>query len=106
MTIVEQRVYTLKPEFTPADYFALYEPEARAVQIETLQGLRGYFVSEVGPLNAVVSLWSYPSFEARAERRGILVRNEVWQRFLREVRPMLQSMENRLLIPAAFSPLT
>jgi hypothetical protein len=106
MSIVEQRTYVLKPEFGPADYFALYEKAGRQVQFETLQGFLAYFTSEVGELNAVVSLWSYPSFEARLERRGALAANPVWQEFLREVRPMLQRMENRLLIPTSFSKLS
>ena len=76
------------------------------MQFETLQGFLAYFSSEVGELNAVVSLWSYPSFEARLERRATLAKTPVWQEFLREVRPMLQRMENRLLIPTAFSTLS
>ena len=105
MSIVEQRTYVLKPEFGPADYFALYESGARDIQCQALKGFLGYFSSEVGELNAVISLWSYPSFEARQERRAALSRDERWKAFLVQVRPMLQRMENRLLIPAAFSPL-
>jgi hypothetical protein len=106
MSIVEQRTYVLKPEYGPGDYFSLYEKEARDVQFEALQGFLAYFTSEVGELNAVVSLWSYPSFEARLERRAALATQPVWQNFLREVRPMLARMENRLLIPTAFSKLS
>lgn len=105
MSIVEQRIYTLKPEYGPADYFALYDREARQIQMDTLGDLLGYFASEVGPLNAVLSLWRFDSFEARLERRALLGRDPRWQAFLGEVRPMLQSMENRLLMPAAFSPI-
>lgn len=103
MSIIEQRTYVLKPEFGPGDYFALYEAGAREIQANTLLGFLGYFSSEVGELNAVVSLWSYPSFEARLERRALLAQNERWKAFLVEVRPMLQRMENRLLVPTAFS---
>jgi len=105
MSIVEQRTYVLKPEFGPKDYFDAFEAHGKAVQLETLQGFLGYFASEVGTLNAVVSLWSYPSFEARLERRALLAQKPDWQHYLGLVRPMIQSMENRLLVPAAFSPL-
>lgn len=105
MSIIEQRTYVLKPEFGPGDYFALYDAGARELQVATLQGFLGYFASEVGELNAVVSLWSYPNFEARQERRTALAREPDWQAFLVKVRPMLQRMENRLLTPAPFSPL-
>ena len=105
MSIIEQRIYVLKPEYGPAEYFALYEREAREVQVNALKGFLGYFSSEVGELNAVISLWSYPTFEARQERRAALSRDNRWVAFLKDVRPMLQRMENRLLVPATFSPL-
>ena len=105
MTIVEQRTYVLKPEYSPGDFFSLYEATGREVQLSTLQGFRGYFAVEIGPLNAVTSLWSYPSFEVRLERRAALARDPRWQSFLGSVRPMLHSMENKILLPAAFSPL-
>ena len=105
MSIVEQRIYVLKPEYGPADYFTLYDAGAREVQVNALQGFLGYFSSEVGELNAVISLWSYPSFEARLERRAQLARDPRWQAFLVKVRPLLQSMESRILLPTAFSPL-
>jgi len=103
--IIEQRTYVLKPEYSPADYFALYEAGGREVQVAVLQGFRAYFTVEVGELNAVVSLWSYPSFEARLERRAQLARDPRWQAFLIKVRPLLQKMESKILLPTAFSPL-
>ena len=105
MSIIEQRTYVLKPEYGPNDYFALYDNGPRELQVATLQGFLGYFSSEVGELNAVVSLWSYPNFDARQERRASLAKDAAWQAFLVKVRPMLQRMENRLLTPASFSPL-
>lgn len=105
MAIIEQRTYQLKPEFTPKDYFDLYESQGRSIQTEILQGLVGYFSSEVGELNTVQSLWRYPSFEIRMQRRAQLASNPHWQAFLINVRPMLLHMENRLLTPAVFSPL-
>ncbi len=105
MSIIEQRIYTLKPEYGPADYFTLYDKEARQLQVETLKGFVGYFSSEVGTLNAVISLWSYPDFETRQQRRAALSKEPRWQAFLTQVRPMLQNMENRLLTPAPFSPI-
>ena len=105
MAIIEQRVYVLKPVYGPADYFACYDETVRKLQIDHLGELLGYFISEVGELNAVISLWRYPSFEARLERRAALAKDSSWKGFLNEVRPMLQRMENRLLLPAAFSPI-
>lgn len=103
MSFVEQRTYLLKPEFSAKDYFDIYVGEVHELQARHLGSLKGYFATEIGELNAIISLWSYPSIEARQERRAALAEEPVWQAFLNKVRPMLRSMENRLLVPAPFS---
>lgn len=105
MSIVEKRTYVLKAEFGPKDYFAAFEEYGKAVQTETLGGFLAYFASEVGELNAVISLWSYPSFEERLARRAALAVLPEWHHYLGIVRPMIQRMENSVLIPAPFSPI-
>lgn len=40
--------------------------------MKTLGRLLGYFITEIGELNAVVHLWGYDSFEERARRRAAL----------------------------------
>jgi hypothetical protein len=104
MSLVEMRTYLLKPEYSARDYFDIYEGEVQALQVERLGSLKGYFATEVGALNAIVSLWSYPDFETRQTRRAALAREPAWQTFLDKVRPMLRSMENCLLTPAPFTP--
>jgi hypothetical protein len=65
----------------------------------------GYFQTEFGPLNQVVHLWGYDSLEDRRERRQQLFQEDEWLAYLKEMRPLLMSQENKLLIPAPFSPI-
>lgn len=99
MTIVEERCYVLHAEYGPKDFFSLYDPLGRQAQTQTLGGLIGYFAAEVGQLNAIVSLWRYDSFEDRLARRARLAALPQWQDYLRQVRPMIRDMSNRLLLP-------
>ncbi|QRR33641.1 NIPSNAP family protein [Hydrogenophaga sp. YM1] len=104
--LIEERCYVLHAEYTPAMYLDLYrQTGALDLQMKTLGNLLGYFVTEVGELNALVHLWGYDSFEERARRRALLAAEPVWQDYLVKIRPMLQSMNNRLLTPTGFSPI-
>lgn len=99
MAIIEERCYVLHTQYGPKEYFDAYERLGRKAQTETLGGLIGYYVTEVGELNAIVSLWRYDSFEDRQTRRAELSQNPQWQEYLQIVRSMIRSMENRLLTP-------
>jgi hypothetical protein len=103
MSLVEERCYVLHSEYSPKDYFDAFEKLGREIQTETLGGFMGYYSTEVGELNAVVSLWRYASFEERQLRRGKLAGMGKWHEYLSIVRPMIRTMNNRLLTPA---PLT
>jgi hypothetical protein len=67
--IVEQRTYTLHPGKTP-EYLRLYESEGMAIQTRILGRMVGYFTTEIGPLNQVIHMWGYDTFEERAKRRA------------------------------------
>ena len=73
----ELRIYTMKPGTAAqtAKDAAAVGHEIRGASCGTLEG---YWVSEVGPLNQVLHLWSYPSFEERKRLRVELGRNERW----------------------------
>lgn len=104
--LVEERVYLLRPEATPADYLKAYvETGALELQERILGNLLGYFTTEIGELNGLVHLWGYESFEERARRRALLAQEPVWNEYLKQIRPMLQSMSNRILAPTSFSPI-
>jgi hypothetical protein len=103
--IVEERCYVLRMPHGPQDYLALYEAEGLAVQRSILGRLLGYFHTEVGGLNTMVHLWGYDGFDDRMKRRAALAADPAWQAYLARVRPMIESMSNRLLVPAPFSPI-
>jgi hypothetical protein len=96
--LIEERCYVLHATASPADFMAAYHRSGgMELQTRILGGLVGYYATEVGELNAIVSLWRYASFEERQTRRAQLAAEPVWQAYLAEVRPMIQSMSNRLL---------
>lgn len=103
--VLEERTYTLKADYTPAMYFDLYQREALNLQVKILGRLIGYFHTEIGTLNSVVHIWGYDNLLEREQRRAKLAAEPAWQAYLKNVRPMLQNMENRILVPASFSPL-
>ena len=102
---VEQRTYTLVPG-SQGEWLEQYEKYGLEIQTEILGRLVGYFSTEFGALNQVVHMWAYETFEDRAERRKKLFQNPVWLEFLPKVRPLIVSQESKILLPAAFSPVT
>jgi hypothetical protein len=104
MWIFEERCYVLRPEFSPKDFFYAFEAKGRLIQVKYLGQFVGYFSTEVGQLNAIVSLWKYVSFEERQVRRDRLGTDPDWQRYLSEVRPMISSMSNRIMVAAYLDP--
>ncbi|MEH6403660.1 MAG: NIPSNAP family protein [Sneathiella sp.] len=102
--IVDERIYTTKIGKTK-DYLDLYERKGLAVQTEILGHFVGYFQTEVGPLNQIVHLWAYDSFEERSRRRALLGADPRWQEYVTEMRPLLEKQENKILLPAPFSSL-
>jgi len=104
--LIEERCYVLKGDYTPAMYIEIYrQTGALELQQRVLGRLLGFFTTEIGELNALVHLWGYDSFEERLRRRTLLAADPLWQAYLGRIRPMLQSMNNRLLTPTDFSPI-
>jgi hypothetical protein len=99
--IVEERIYTLHAGKV-ADYLRLYEAEGLPVQREYLPHLVGYYWTEFGPLNQVIHLWAYRDLEDRRARRDAMRADPRWPPYLARVRPMIATMENKLLMPASF----
>jgi hypothetical protein len=102
--IVEERSYCLFPG-KMGEYLKLYEEEGVAIQTRILGNLIGYFSSDFGALNCVVHMWGYDSMEERTRRRAILQADAGWKAYLPHILPLIQTMENRILIPAPFSPI-
>ncbi|MBK1840468.1 NIPSNAP family protein [Azospirillum sp. YIM B02556] len=102
--IVEERIYRIRSGKL-RDYLALVQSEGLAIQQPILGNLIGYFVSEIGPLNHVVHMWGYADFEDRTARRQQLSEDPRWQAFIPKLAALIETAENRILLPTAFSPL-
>jgi hypothetical protein len=101
--IVEERIYTLHPGQAP-EYLHLYQAEGLEIQRAILGRMVGYFSTEVGPLNQIVHLWAYRDLAERTERRARLGADAGWQAYVKKIRPLIVHQENKLLVPASFSP--
>ena len=101
--IVEHRSYRFRPGTIP-QFMARYQAGPLALQRRILGNLLGYYVTEIGPLNETVHLWGYDSLDDRARRRAALAAEPDWQAFLKEILPLLETQESRILLPTAFSP--
>lgn len=103
--IVEERVYVLHTWADMSEYLRIYETEGLSAQRPILGGFLGYFVTELGVQNQVVHLWGYESLDDRERRRARLAADPQWQRCLKQIRPMIMTMENRIMVPTSFSPI-
>ncbi len=74
---VEQRLYTCAPGNT-GEFLRMYVEEGRAPQTRHQGQPIGYYVSEIGPLNQITTLWAYASLDDRVERRRALFEDPGW----------------------------
>ena len=102
--IVEQRTYTLHPGKS-AEYLRHYESEGMAIQTHILGRMVGYFTTEIGPLNQIIHMWGYDSFEERSKRRAQMQADAGWKAYVPKVQPLIQTQETKILIPTSFSPI-
>jgi len=102
--IVEERCYTVKPG-TVQLYYKDYVANGLKIQTRILGNLIGYFHTEIGELNQIVHLWGYDSLAERERRRALLAADAEWQAFLKQSPDIIVAMENRILVPAPFSPI-
>ena len=102
--IYEERIYTILPGRL-AEYMKNYEELGLPVQREVLGTLVGFFHTEIGVLNKVVHIWGYENLDDRLEKREKLANHPDWPRYLESNVKLIVEQENRVLIPASFSPL-
>ena len=102
--IFEERTYRLKSG-SLAEYLRLVEQEGIALQKKHLGQLVGYFFSEIGPLNQIVHIWAFADLADRDRRRAALWADADWQAFIPKIQVLIETMENKILKGAPFSPL-
>ena len=102
--IVEQRTYTFAPGMLKA-WLEVYEKYGFPASERHAGRQIGFFVTEVGPLNQVVFLRAFESFEAREKALAAREADPQWQEFIQHSRPLgaIVAQENKLMKPTAFS---
>ena len=99
--IVDHRTYTLHPGKT-AEYLETYAQKGLAIQSRYLGAPLAYMSSDIGPLNQIVHLWAYENLAEREERRQRLGADPDWNTYLKLVRPLIATQENKILKMAPF----
>ena len=98
---VDERIYTLHAGQVPV-FLKLYEEEAMECQVSILGKMVGYYYTDIGPLNQIVHMWGYDSLDDRFERRKLLQASPIWQSYAKKMRPLVVTVENKVLVPAPF----
>lgn len=101
--IVEERIYTMVPGGVPS-YLDAWHRHGREAQVELLGQPLGVFTCDVGDLNTLTYLWQYASVADRADRRARLLNDSRFTAFRGEVRGLVVSQRNRILLPVPNSP--
>ena len=96
--IVEFRTYRLKPGTVAQAEERFGEALPARAKVSPLAA---FWHTEVGPLNRIIHVWPYDSFEARSRVRGEATKLEGWPPNIRE---FVEEQESEIFIPAAFSP--
>jgi hypothetical protein len=95
--IYELRTYTVKPGAL-GDMVKAASTVSREIRKDDYGKLEGYWMTEIGPLNQVMHLWSYGSFDERAKLRGELAHNPRWTgEYIPLIRPLMLRQDVRLL---------
>jgi len=97
--IFEMRSYVIKPASTPQ--MAKNWTESLPERLK-LSPLTGVFTSELGGLNQWVHIWAYKSMEHRAQVRDKAMAEGIWPP--KGPSPVVR-MQNRIMLPASFSPI-
>ena len=102
--ILEERDYHIVPG-RMAEFISTYEKLGLKIQKDILGGFVGHFVTDIGELNHVVSMWRYESIFEREERRARMLNHPAWNLYLNAVKGMIERQNVRILKPTAISPM-
>jgi NIPSNAP len=95
--IYELRTYTVRPG-TLGDIVKAASTVSRDIRGDNFGKLEGYWMTEIGPLNQVMHMWSYKSFDERTKLRTELAGNPRWTgEYIPLIRPLLVRQDVRLM---------
>lgn len=99
MALYEMRTYTLIVG-KMNDVVQLYKTEGWPALQKHPQKLVGYFTGDIGAMNQLIHIWK---FDDDADRRAFwagVFSDEQFMAFARQLRPMILSQENKLMMAA------
>ncbi len=95
--LYEMRTYTIKQGYV-ADVVKAASEISTDIRKNDYGKLEGYWVTEVGPLNQVIHLWSYENYEERARLRAELSRNPRWgKEYISVIKPYILRQDIRFM---------
>jgi hypothetical protein len=95
--IYELRTYTVKPGAL-GDMIKAASTVSRDVRGDNYGKLEGYWSTEIGPLNQVMHMWSYNSYDERTKLRAELAKNPRWTgEYTPLIFPLLVRQDVRLM---------
>lgn len=95
--IYEMRTYTVRPG-TLGDIVKAASTVSSDIRKNDYGKLEGYWMTEIGPLNQVIHLWSYKDAAERTRLRAELSKNPRWgAEYLPLIRPIVVRQEVRLM---------
>ncbi|WP_129781889.1 NIPSNAP family protein [Peristeroidobacter soli] len=103
--IVEQRTYTIQVGKMNI-YRDYYAEHGLPAQKRILGKFLGFFVADIGELNQAIQLWGFDSYAERERLRAVLAADPDWQAYLKSSPQVILRQENRILVPASFSPIS
>lgn len=102
--ILEERDYRLVQGMTGA-FLHAYETLGLPVQRRHLGEPVGFFTTDIGELNHVISMWRYDDYTDRSIRRAAMLADPDWPDYLAAIKGMIEVQNIRILTPVPFSPL-
>lgn len=105
--IFDLRIYTFRNGSKMNAWLKVYEEYAFALQQKYLGKPVLFSTTDVGPLNQVIHIWSYPNQGERENRRAAMIEDPAWPEFMRRSAELdaIHAQENRILKSTSFSPL-
>jgi hypothetical protein len=104
MPIYELRTYSLYVGKL-AEVLDLYRSEGWPALGRHADGrLVGYFIGDVGAMNQLVHLWKFADDADRRRFWEAVLADEAFIAFVKKLRPLIRSQENKLLLAAPWGP--
>ena len=103
MAIYEMRTYTVIVGKL-AEVVALYTHQGWPALAKLPPRLVGYFTGDIGAINQLVHLWKFEDDADRRQFWATVFADEAFMAFARQLRPLLLSQENKLLLAAPWGP--